>query len=476
MSQARAASAAVRALKSRFGDRLATGEALRAKHANSVSWLPAEAPDAVVWPVSTDEVVAIVAIGREHGVPLIPFGAGTSLEGQVNAPLGGISVDFSRMTQIVAVSPRDLDCTVEPGVTRPMLNAHLRDLGLFFSVDPGAAGATLGGMAATRASGTNAMRYGTMRDNVLSLKAVLANGAVISTGARARKSAAGLDLTHLLVGSEGTLGLITELTLKLHPIPERIIAAACPFASLEGACEAVMAATASGLGLARVELLDGLQIRAINAYAGLVMEETPHLFVEIAGSAAAAEEQIAAFREIALAHGALRFDWAKDEVERARLWRARHDAYWAVRAMWPGKTQSASDVCVPISRLAQCVRETVADFKRAGLVAPIVGHVGDGNFHLIPVVDAADPQAMASVRAALDRLVMRALAMEGTCTGEHGVGQGKAGYLARELGAPAVEAMRAIKMALDPLNILNPGKMFAHAGRAPEGSACENIE
>jgi D-lactate dehydrogenase (cytochrome) len=435
-------SAAILDLNALLGDRVATGEALRAQHANTVSWRAAELPDAVVWPLTTEDVVGIVAVARRHRVPLVPFGAGTSLEGQVNAPFGGVSVDFSRMTRILAVEPRDLDCTVEPGVTRPMLNAHIRDLGLFFSVDPGAADATLGGMAATRASGTNAMRYGTMRETVISLKAVMANGDIVSTGGRARKSAAGLDLTRLLVGSEGTLGLIIELTLKLHPIPARIIAAACPFASLSGACEAVIEANETGLALARVELLDALQMRAINAYSKLAMDEAPHLFVEISGGEAAADEQLAIFREIALRHGALRFD------------------YWAVQAMWPGKTLSASDVCVPVSRLAECVMETVADFDAAGLIAPVVGHVGDGNFHVIPVVDATDPEAMARVRGAFDRLVDRALAMGGTSTGEHGVGQGKMAYLEREFGPGAVAAMAAIKKALDPLGIFNPGKMI----------------
>lgn len=460
MPASRSVSDAILALSALLGDRVATGEAVRAQHANTVSWRAAEVPDAVVWPLTTEDVVGIVGVAQRHRVPLIPFGAGTSLEGQVNAPLGGISVDFSRMTRILAVEPRDLDCTVEPGVTRPMLNAHIRDLGLFFSVDPGAADATLGGMAATRASGTNAMRYGTMRDNVVSLKAVMANGDIVSTGSRARKSAAGLDLTRLLVGSEGTLGLITELTLKLHPIPARIIAAACPFASLAGACEAVIEANESGLALARVELLDALQMRAINAYSKLAMDEAPHLFVEISGGEAAADEQLAMFREIAQRHGALRFDWAKDETDRARLWRARHDAYWAVQTMWPGKTLSASDVCVPISRLAECVTETVADFDASGLIAPVVGHVGDGNFHVIPVVDATDPEAMARARGAFDRLVDRALAMGGTSTGEHGVGQGKMIYLEREFGAGAVGVMAAIKKALDPLGIFNPGKMI----------------
>lgn len=451
---------AIADLRSRLGARAETGEAVCRAHANTLTWIAAEPPDAVVWPLDTDEVVAIVAAARRHGVPLIPYGAGTSLEGHVNAPLGGIAVDLSRMTGILGVSPPDLDCTVEAGVTRQALNAHLRDLGLFFSVDPGAGDATLGGMAATRASGTNAMRYGTMRDNVLSLKAVMADGAVVTTGGRARKSAAGLDLTHLLVGSEGTLGIITELTLKLRPVPERVLVAACPFASIAGACEATIAANASGLALERVELLDPLMIRAVNLHSKLALPETAHLFVEIAGSPATTEEQLARFRDIALDNGALAFAWGASEDERRKLWRARHDAFWSVRTLWPGQSVTVSDVAVPLSALADCVRDTLADIAASGIAAPIVGHVGDGNFHLIPVFDAEDPAAVAGVRQLLDRLVERALALGGTSTGEHGVGQGKRDYLVRELGQPAVAAMRAIKGALDPLGLLNPGKML----------------
>ncbi|WP_295556081.1 FAD-linked oxidase C-terminal domain-containing protein [uncultured Hyphomicrobium sp.] len=457
-------SAAISELKALFGPRVDTGEAVCRAHANTLTWIAAEPPDAVVWPSTTDEVVAIMDLARRHLAPLIPFGAGTSLEGHVNAPLGGISVDLSRMTRILAVGPGDLDCTVEAGVTRGALNAHVRDLGLFFAVDPGAGEATLGGMAATRASGTNAMRYGTMRDNVIALKAVMANGDVLTTGGRARKSAAGLDLTRLLVGSEGTLGIITELTLKLHPIPARVLAAACPFGSIGGACEATIEANASGLGLARVELLDAVQIRAVNFHSKLALPELPHLFIEIAGGEAATEEQLEAFRDIALRHGALSFAWAAGADERRTLWRARHDAYWSVRTMWPGKTVLVSDVAVPLTALACCVEETVADIAEAGVPAPIVGHVGDGNFHVIPVFDEADPDAVARVRRLLDRLVERSLSLGGTCTGEHGVGQGKMVYLERELGRPAVEAMRAIKGALDPLGLLNPGKMLPEMG------------
>lgn len=461
MRNAPVIAAALAELRDWFGARVATGEAVCRQHAHTLTWIPPEPPDGVVWPETTGEVAAIVAIAGRHRVPLIPFGAGTSLEGHVNAPRGGISVDLSRMARIVSVSPSDLDCTVEAGVTRAMLNAHLRDTGLFFPVDPGAADATLGGMAATRASGTTTVRYGTMRDNVLSLKAVMADGSVVTTGGRARKSAAGIDLTRLLIGSEGTLGIITELTLKLYALPARVIATAAPFSSIAGACEATIEAGASGLSLQRIELLDTLTIRAVNAHAKLALAETPHLFVEIAGGVASAEEELQAFREIALRHGARGFDWAEEPAARQRLWQARHDAYPAVGTTWPGKTTVVSDVAVPLSALAACVTETVADIAASGLTAPIVGHVGDGNFHVIPVFDGADAEEVARVRAFLDRLVQRALALSGTCTGEHGIGQGKASYLVHELGAPAVAAMRAIKAALDPLGILNPGKMLA---------------
>lgn len=465
MGQTAAIAAALSELTSLFGERVATGEAVRRHHAHTLTWIPSEPPDGVVWPETTDEVATIVRIAGRHRVPLIPFGAGTSLEGHVNAPFGGISVDLSRMARIISVSPADLDCTVEAGVTRAMLNAHLRDTGLFFPVDPGAADATLGGMAATRASGTTTVRYGTMRDNVLSLKAVMADGSVMTTGGRARKSAAGFDLTRLLIGSEGTLGIITELTLKLQAIPARVIATAAPFASVAGACEAAIEAGASGLALQRIELLDAVMIRAVNAHAKLGLAETPHLFVEIAGGEASTQETLAAFQEIALGNGALCFDWAEERHAKRRLWQARHDAYPAVGTTWPGRATVVSDVVVPLSALAQCVTETAADIAASGLTAPIVGHVGDGNFHAIPVFDAADTSEAAAVRAFLDRLVRRALALGGTCTGEHGIGQGKARYLAEELGGPAVAAMRAIKSALDPHGLLNPGKILAGPSR-----------
>lgn len=465
MTDATAVQTVIGILGQRLAGRVETGLELRRQHANTITILPNQPPDMVVFAETTDEVSDVVTIAAAHRVPVIAFGAGTSLEGHVNAPFGGISLDLSRMTRILAVRTGDLDATVEAGVSRVQLNAHLRDTGLFFAVDPGAEHATLGGMAATRASGTNAVRYGTMRENVVSLKAVLADGSVLTTGGRARKSAAGYDLTRLLVGSEGTLGIITELTVRLYGIPERVIAAVVPFASLTGAAEATMQAMQLGLGLARIELLDPLQIRAVNLYSKLSLAETPTLFVEINGSGASVAEQMAAFRDIAEACGALGFEVAEAEDERRRLWKARHDAYWATRAAWPGKRTLATDVCVPISRLAECIGETEADIARLGLVCPIVGHVGDGNFHATPVIDPDDPRELAALDELLDRLAARAIAMDGTCTGEHGIGQGKVDYLADEVGPAGIAAMRAIKSALDPLGILNPGKIVAAASR-----------
>jgi D-lactate dehydrogenase (cytochrome) len=448
---------AIAILKQRFGERVQTGEAMRRQHANTVTWLPNEPPDAVIWPTSTDEVREIVDLARTHRVPLIPFGAGTSLEGHVNAPYGGLSLDFAQMDNILAVNERDLDCVVQPGVSRKKLNDYLRDLGLFFPVDPGAEEATIGGMAATRASGTTAVRYGTMRENVLNLTAVLADGSVVRTAQRARKSSAGYDLTRLFVGSEGTLGITTELTVRLYGIPEVTLAAVCPFETIEGACNSVIQAIQLGLGLARMELLDEVQVHAINVYSKLGLEERPMLFLEFHGTEAGARDQVKLFEDIARSEGAIRFDWAEKEEDRRRLWKARHDAYWAAKTAWPGRNGIATDVCVPISRLAECVLETQEDIKRSGIVAPIVGHVGDGNFHSTPMVDPDNPKDIEAVKGFLERLAARALAMEGTCTGEHGVGQGKQKYLKAEHGA-GVSVMRSIKTALDPLNIMNPGK------------------
>ena len=449
------------ALAARFGDRFSLSQSLREQHANTLTWLKIEAPDAVLFAETEAEVSEVVRLCAGARVPVIPFGTGTSLEGHLNAPYGGVSLDLSRMNRILVVHEADLDCVVEPGVTRKALNEHLRDLGLFFPVDPGA-DASLGGMAATRASGTNAVRYGTMRDAVLGLTAVLADGSVITTGGRARKSSAGYDLTRLLIGSEGTLGVIPGLTLKLYGIPETILSAVCPFASIQGACNATIAALQMGLPLARIELADEVQIRACNAYSHLALPEMPTLFLEFHGTAVSAREQVEAFAEIARAEGGGEFDWAERQEDRTRLWQARHDAYWAARALKPGAEVLSTDVCVPISSLAACVGETRQDIDRLGLLAPIVGHVGDGNFHVLPLIDPSDPEEQGKVQDFLDRLIDRALGFGGTCTGEHGVGQGKIRYLAQEHG-PGIEVMAAIKKALDPLNILNPGKIFALA-------------
>ncbi len=446
-------------LGERFGQRFSTGMALRQQHANTLTWIKSEPPDAVVFAESAPEVVDLVRLCAEARVPIVPFGTGTSLEGHINAPFGGVSLDLSRMNRILAVHHEDLDCVVEPGVTRKALNEHLRDAGLFFPIDPGA-DASLGGMAATRASGTNAVRYGTMRDNVLNLTAVMADGSVLKTGQRARKSSSGYDLTRLLIGSEGTLGIITELTLKLAGIPETILSAVCPFATIEGACNATIVAMQMGLPLARIELLDQVQIRACNAYSRLTLAEQPTLFLEFHGTQAATREQVEIFAGIASGEGGGALAQAERLEERNHLWQARHDAYWAARGLRPGADLVSTDVCVPLSALAACVGETQQDIENTGLLAPIVGHVGDGNFHVMPLFDVDSAAERGAVRGFLDRLIERALRMDGTCSGEHGVGQGKIRYLAQEHGT-GVEVMVAIKKALDPLNILNPGKIFA---------------
>jgi D-lactate dehydrogenase (cytochrome) len=451
---------AIAVLKQRFADRLQTGEAIRRQHGHTLTWIATQAPDAVVWPETTEEVAEIVAVASAQRVPVIGFGAGTSLEGHINAPFGGIAVDFSRMNKVLQVNERDLDCVVQAGVSRKQLNDHLHDMGLFFPIDPGAEEATLGGMASTRASGTNAVRYGTMRENVLNLTVVMPNGSVVRTARRARKSAAGYDLTRLLVGAEGTLGLITELTVRLYGIPEVILAAVCPFKTLEGACNSVIQAIQLGLGVARMELLDEVQIKSVNTHSKTNFEESPTLFLEFHGSQVSAPDQVKMFQEIAMSEGAIRFDWAEREEDRRRLWKARHDVYWAVRTTWPGMDVLATDVCVPISRLAECVLETQADIRETGIIAPIVGHVGDGNFHTTPVFDMKDPAQVAKVKGFLERLAKRAIRMDGTCTGEHGVGQGKMKYLEAEFG-PGLDIMRTIKRTLDPLNIMNPGKIVA---------------
>jgi D-lactate dehydrogenase (cytochrome) len=455
-----AVEAVIAALAAKFGNRLVTSQAVREQHGNTTTWIENEPPDAVVFPQATADVQEIVRICAAHRVPVVPFGTGTSLEGQINAPRGGVSIDFRDMNRVLAVNAQDLDCVVEPGITRKQLNEHLRDQGLFFPLDPGA-DASLGGMAATRCSGTNAVRYGTMKDNVLALKVVLPNGELMTTARRAKKSSAGYDLTRLIVGSEGTLGVITELTLKLSGIPEAISAGVCPFPSVEAACNAAIATIQSGIPIARMELLDALQVKATNQYSKLSLPELPMLFVEFHGSPAGVAEQTERFGEIAGDLGGGPFEWATRPEDRTRLWQARHDAYWAARALRPGAQAVATDVCVPISRLAECVAETQREVAQRGLVAPILGHVGDGNFHLSLLVDLADEAEVKSAKALCERVVELALAMDGTCTGEHGVGEGKMKYLAGELGQPALTAMAAIKRAFDPDGIMNPGKIVA---------------
>jgi D-lactate dehydrogenase (cytochrome) len=442
-----------------FGDRLQLGQAIRLEHGRSETHFPPMPPDAVAFAESTDEVVAAVKLCCKHGVPIIPFGAGTSVEGNALAVNGGVSLDLSRMTQIVAVNPEDFDCTVQAGVRREQLNEHLRDQGLFFPIDPGA-NATIGGMASTRASGTNAVRYGTMREAVLALIVVMSDGRVIRTSRRARKSSAGYDLTRLFVGSEGTLGIITEVTLRLHAIPEAISAANCSFETIAGAVDTVVQSIQLGVPLARVEILDDMQIRAVNRWSKMDLPELTTLFFEFHGSPTYVAEQIAAVKELAEANGGGEFRWAENTEDRNALWKARHEAYYAAVNLRPGAIGWATDVCVPMSRLAQCIGETKTDLSASSVPATILGHVGDGNFHVVFSLDPNAPDELEEVKAINARLVRRALAMDGTCTGEHGIGLGKQDWLLEELGE-AVDVMRSIKRALDPLGILNPGKIFA---------------
>ena len=448
---------AVEALRALLGERLSTAAAVRERHGQDESYHPGHPPDAVAFVQSTQEAAEVVKICARHGRPVIPFGTGTSLEGQVAALHGGISIDMSGMDAVLEVNAEDLDCRVQAGVTRKQLNTHLRDTGLFFPIDPGA-DASLGGMTATRASGTNAVRYGTMRENVLGLTVVLADGRIIRTGGRARKSAAGYDLTRLFVGSEGTLGVITEIQLRLYGIPEAISAAVCSFDTLEGAVNTVIATIQLGVPVARIELLDEVQMDAVNRYAKFNYPVLPTLFFEFHGSERGAQEQVETVKEIAGDSGGSEFRWANAPEERARLWQARHDSYYAALALRPGAKGWATDVCVPISRLAECILETKADIQDSGLLAPIVGHVGDGNFHLSFIIDPDDPEEMKRTEALNERMVTRALAMKGTCTGEHGIGTGKMHFLQAEHGE-AVGVMRQLKRALDPDNIMNPGKI-----------------
>ena len=448
----------VAALQSRFADRCSVNQDIRTRHGRGESWHPSQAPDAVVFPATTEEVSIIVSLCAEHRVPVIPFGAGTSLEGQVQAVQGGICVDLSQMTDIVTVHAEDLDCIIQPGVTRAQLNTHLRDTGLFFPIDPGAE-CTIGGMVATRASGTNAVRYGTMRDNVLGLTAVMADGSVIKTGGRARKSAAGYDLTRLLVGSEGTLGIVTEIILRLHGIPEATAAAVVSFPSISAAVDTVIEVIQIGVPVARIELMDEISIDAVNRYADLQLDILPTLFLEFHGSKKAVQEQAETVESLASAQGGGAFAWSDRAEDRSKLWQARHNAYYAGLALKPDSQGLVTDVCVPISRLADCIRETKADLENCPMPAPLLGHVGDGNFHVCFIMDKGAADQVAEAERLHHRMVKRALAMGGTCTGEHGIGLGKRDLLAQESGG-GVTVMAQIKRALDPHNILNPGKIF----------------
>ncbi|CAD0183863.1 putative FAD-linked oxidoreductase [Ruegeria sp. THAF57] len=450
--------AVVGLLKSTFGDRLQTGQAIREQHGHTTTWIENQSPDAVVFPHSTEEVSEIVKICAENKVPVIAFGTGTSLEGHVNAPAGGISVDLTQMNKVLKVNASDLDCVVQPGVTREDLNTFLRDQGLFFPIDPGA-NASLGGMAATRASGTNAVRYGTMKDNILSLEAVMPDGQIIRTGHRAKKSSAGYDLTRLLIGAEGTLGIITEITLRLQGIPEAITSARCSFPTVDAACQAVMMTIQYGVPVARIELLDEMSVKAANAYSNLTLPETPLLLLEFHGSESGAVEQAETFGQIAEEFGVTDFAATSTTEERNKLWQARHDMYWACLQLRPGARGISTDVCVPISHLAECVTATQNRASELGLMAPMVGHVGDGNFHTLLLIDMDNPDEVTNAEGFVGWLNDLAISMEGTCTGEHGIGQGKRPYLLKELG-PAVAYMGAIKRALDPDNIMNPGKIL----------------
>ncbi|MHA7875464.1 FAD-binding oxidoreductase [Roseivivax sp.] len=441
-----------------LGERLSTGQSVRELHSRDEAYATPHLPDAVAFPETTEEVSRIMAACHAHRCPVVPFGIGSSLEGHVVPVKGGISIDTSRMTRILEVHEEDLDVVVEPGLTRKELNEALRATGLMFTVDPGA-NATLGGMAATRASGTNAVRYGTMRENVLALEVVLADGRVIETGTRARKSSAGYDLTHLFVGSEGTLGIITKLTLRLVGQPERISAATCDFPDIAAAVDTVILAIQSGLPMARIELLDEVQMRGMALYnPDLGLPERPHLFLEFHGTEAGVAEQVESFREIATDYGAANFQWATRTEERTRLWEARHTAYYAARSLRPGAQGVVTDSCVPISALAEAIARTKALIAEAGLVAPLVGHVGDGNFHLSILVDPEDAEELAAARALASKVSHIALELGGTVTGEHGIGSGKMRYMRDEHG-DALDVMADIKRALDPLNLMNPGKI-----------------
>jgi len=446
-------------LSTALGDRFTVADSVRAEHASDESWQLPAAPDAVAFPLNANEVSQIVKICSRHRVPLIPYGIGSAVEGGIVATHGGVCVDLSKMTSIRSIHMEDMDAVVDAGVTHVALNERLRDSRLFFSVDPGAA-ATIGGMAATRASGSNAYRYGTMRENVLGLEVVLADGRIVQTSRRARKSAAGYDLTRLFVGSEGTLGIITGVTVRLHRVPDALSSAVCPFPSIEGAVNCVIETIQAGIPLARIELLDESALEAVNRYSGLQCELTPTLFLEFQGTSTGVVEQSQRVAEIAASHGGTDFQWATDPDQREKLWQARHDAYYAILELRPGSRSITTDVCVPISRLAECITETKRDLAECSLPCPLLGHVGDGNFHVLFLVDPENQAELQEAESFNQRMVQRALDLEGTCTGEHGIGLGKREFLKQEYG-DAWDVMRAIKTTLDPHNLMNPGKVFA---------------
>ena len=445
-------------IKEKYGQQFSESKSIREQHSHTMTIHESELPDGVLFASNKNDVSDTVKICNEFGCPIIPFGVGSSFEGHVNAPFGGLSIDLNNMNEILNVYQDDLLVTVQPGVTREQLNTHLRDTGLFFPIDPGA-NASIGGMTSTRASGTNAVRYGTMKDNVVSIEAVMPNGEIIKTSNKAKKSSAGYDLTRLLVGSEGTLGIITEITLKLYGIPEVIAGGRVSFTSIKDAADTVITTIQSGIPVARIELLDAMQVKACNLYSKLSLPEEPLLLLEFHGSEKSVEEQTELFGEIAIDFGGKDYEWTSNNEDRNKLWKARHDAYWTARSYMPGTEMYSTDVCVPISKLSDCIVETVKDLEENNLVGPIASHAGDGNFHVAVMLDTNDKNEVAKLGPFLDRLSDRAIKMDGTCTGEHGIGQGKRKYMYNELGN-SVAVMEAIKKSFDPNLIMNPGKLF----------------
>ena len=445
-------------IKDKFGQQFSDSKSIREQHSHTMTIHESELPDGVLFASNKNDVSDAVKICNDFRCPIIPFGVGSSFEGHVNAPFGGLSIDLNNMNKILNVYQDDLLVTVQPGVTREQLNTHLRDTGLFFPIDPGA-NASIGGMSSTRASGTNAVRYGTMKDNVVSIEAVMPNGEIIKTSNKAKKSSAGYDLTRLLVGSEGTLGIITEITLKLYGIPEVIAGGRVSFTSIKDAADTVITTIQSGIPVARIELLDAIQVKACNLYSKLSLPEEPLLLLEFHGSKKSVDEQSELFGEIALEFGGNNYEWTSNNEERNKLWKARHDAYWAARSYMPGTEMYSTDVCVPISRLSECIVETVKDLNDNDLIGPIASHAGDGNFHVAVMLDTNNENEVSKLGPFLDRLSDRAIKMDGTCTGEHGIGQGKRKYMYNELGN-SVDVMEAIKKSFDPNLIMNPGKLF----------------